>query len=337
MRIAHIYATSAKKNSGDFMIGIATKRYFLEEVLKTSDNAEFVDINCRKAENFTEAKVKELNNFDYLIIGAGGLILPDSSPNKISGWQLHLHKSLYNLIQKPIYVISIGYNLFYNQNINMPHKNTNLQEKFRTKLFTENILTLINQAKHFTLRHKHDVLHLQRLIGHCEVSYEMCPTVWYARKYWEKSQGDMVAIEVKDDRKWRRYHKVGKENFYHQLSIFAVKALQMGKKVCYLSHDGSRDFYNYLIAKGIKIPYLDNSVADEELIRQNYAKIGVLLCSAGHSQMIGYGNGIKIISMVSHPKLHNFCYDVDNTDYVLINKEKVGDISKKLLDLSFNT
>jgi len=216
MRIAHIYATSAKRNSGDFLIGIATKKYFLEEILKTKDKAEFIDINCRKPENFTETKIQELNTFDYLIIGAGGLILPDSSPNKISGWQLHIKQSLYQLIQVPIYVISIGYNLFYNQNINMPHKNTNLQEKFRKKLFTNNISTLIQKSIHFTLRHKHDVFHLQELIGDYNLKYEMCPTVWYVNKYWTKSKGDLIAIEVKDDRKWRRYYKIGKENFYNQ-------------------------------------------------------------------------------------------------------------------------
>ena len=34
MNVAHIYASNAKTNSGDYMIGIAYKLYFKEMILK---------------------------------------------------------------------------------------------------------------------------------------------------------------------------------------------------------------------------------------------------------------------------------------------------------------
>lgn len=47
IKIAHIYASNAKANSGDFMIGIAYKKYFSEIVLKNYLNCliHFIFIN----------------------------------------------------------------------------------------------------------------------------------------------------------------------------------------------------------------------------------------------------------------------------------------------------
>ena len=71
----------------------------------------------------------------------------------------------------------------------------------------------------------------------------------------------------------------------------------------------------------INIPYLDNTSGNEKKILQNYSKIHTIYCSAGHSQMISYGLGIKIISLVSHPKLKNFCDDINDNNYIEINKD----------------
>ena len=91
--------------------------------------------------------------------------------------------------------------------------------------------------------------------------------------------------------------------------------------MCYLSHDGSKDFYNYLKKNNINIDYLDNSIANEKKIYHNYSKIDTLLCMAGHSEMIAHSLGIKIIPLVSHPKIKNFCDDINYKNYIQINKE----------------
>lgn len=35
--------------------------------------------------------------------------------------------------------------------------------------------------------------------------------------------------------------------------------------------------------------------------------------------MISYGIGIKIISLVTHPKIRNFCDDIGDTNYIDVN------------------
>ena len=54
-------------------------------------------------------------------------------------------------------------------------------------------------------------------------------------------------------------------------------------------------------------------------IIENYSKISTIYCTAGHSQMISYGLDIKIISLITHPKLKNFCDDIDDKNYIDIN------------------
>ena len=326
MKVAHIYASNAKTNSGDFMIGIATKKYFKEVILDNENDIEFVNLDCRNSKLFNNTNIDKLNLFDYIIIGSGGLILPDSSPNKVSCWQWVISKENIQKITKPIYVISIGWNLFFNQNMNMIDRNNSIEDKSRTPIFKDNISTLVEKSRHFTLRHKMDVKNLINIIGekyNKKVLYEMCPTVWYVKKYWKSKLNNTnekyFAIEIKDDRQWRRYHKIGMKKYYEYLLNIVKTHVKNKEKILYLSHDGSKSFYMYLRQHNVIIPYLDNSCANEKKILENYSKIHTIYCSAGHSQMISYGLGIKIISLISHPKLKNFCDDIGDTNGIGIN------------------
>ena len=90
IKVAHIYASNAKMNSGDLMIGIAYKKYFSECVIKKE--CVFTNINCRNSKSFNDSNINNLNNYDYILVGGGGLILPDTTPNKISCWQWCISK-----------------------------------------------------------------------------------------------------------------------------------------------------------------------------------------------------------------------------------------------------
>lgn len=324
IKVAHIYASEAKKNSGDFMIGIATKKYFHEKYLN-NQICQFNDFNCRDIYNLKT--INNLNNYDYIIIGAGGLILPDSNPNKISCWQWTIPIELYSKIIKPLYVISIGYNLFLNQNMNMQDRNNNKEDKTRMEIFKKNITELIKKSDHFSMRHNWDIDQLIKIVGEeyrKKIIFEFCPTIWYSEKYWKNKleymlENKYIAIEIKDDREWRRYKN--KQLFYKELLNFVNYCIQNNIKVCYLSHDGSNNFFKYLQKNKINIPILNNSKSNEKIIYENYNKIHTILCTAGHSQMISYGLGIKTIPLVSHPKVKNFCDDINYNKYIEINHE----------------
>jgi polysaccharide pyruvyl transferase WcaK-like protein len=310
------------------MIGISTKNYFKTKYLNNKEKYDitFDDINCRQ--NFDITMINKLNTYDYIIIGGGGLILPDTNPNKISCWQLEIDKNLYKKIKVPIYVISIGFNLFFNQNINMSKRNSYIEDKSRQDIFKNNIIELIKCSKHFSMRHKNDIEELIKIVGEEyreKIIFELCPTIWYSNIYWKKymekipNNNKFIAIEIKDDREENRYYKIGKAKFYDELLKFVLFALGKNKKIAILSHDGSSNFYNYLIDNKINLPLLQNNIANEKKIYDNYAKIKTIICTAGHSQMISYGLGIKIISLVTHPKIKNFCLDICNNDFIEVN------------------
>ena len=325
IKVAHIFASKVSFNSGDYTIGIAYKQHFKEIILK-NDNVLFTSLDARDKSLYNDKNINKLNNYDYILIGGGGLILPDTCPNLISCWQWIISKDNINKITKPIYVSSIGYNLFYNQNINMYIRENGHENKSRISIFKENITTLINKAEKFTLRHNGDVNKLIDIIGEeyrNKISYEMCKTVWYVNKYWKpkinKEDQKYIAIEIKDDRQWRRYHKIGIKKYYEYLLKMVKNHIQNNEKILYLSHDGSRSFYKFLIQNKINIPYLDNTCGNEQKILENYSKIHTIYCSAGHSQMMAYGLGIKIISLISHPKLKYFCDDIGDKNGIDIN------------------
>jgi hypothetical protein len=260
-----------QKNSRDFMISIATKKYFQEKYMNNI-TCEFKDFDCRDKYNIKI--IEELNNFDYIIIDSGGLILPDSNSNKISCWQLAISFELYSKIIKPIYVISIGYNLFLNQNMNMPNRNNNEEDCERIIIFKKNIKELIKKSNHFSIRHKLDIEELIKIIGEkyrSKIIFEFCPTIWYSEKYWknklEYKDDKYIAIEIKDDREWRRYKN--KDIFYNELLKFVIYCYKNNIKVCYLSHDGRYNFYQYVKNNNINIPILDNSVSNEQIIYEN--------------------------------------------------------------------
>jgi len=339
LKIAHIYACNAKMNSGDFMIGKAYKKYFSEIVLN-NQTTEFTDFDARNPTLYNDTNISKLNNYDYILVGGGGLILPDSAPNSVSCWQWIISKNNIEKIHKPIYVSGIGFNLFYTQTILMPNRNNDFTDPRRLNIFKENISTLIEKSTKFTLRHRNDLETLLSIVGEqyrSKLEFEFCHTIWYANKYWKSpsilegeltSDDKTIAIEIKDDRKQRRYYNTSESHVYSELLKF-VKYLQDNNyTVYYLSHDGSRSFYHYLTKHKINVKLLDNSKGNEKKIKENYAKFNTIVCTAGHSQMISYGLNKRIISLVTHPKVLNFCLDIENSDYVEVNKDK--NIAQKL-------
>jgi hypothetical protein len=324
MKIAHIYACNAKKNSGDFMIGISTKKYCIDVLHLFTENDIVNDIDCR-----VETKGEVLNTYDLIIVGGGGLLLPDSAPNKNSFWQWNIKTEEMKKISKPIYVISIGYNTFNGQTMLMPDMKTNKEDLSILPKLQESLTTLIEKSVHFSMRHNNDIENLNTLLGkiYNKIIFEPCPTIWYATEYMKKNLRNpnekYITIEIKDDREWRRYYKITKEKFYIQLLEFILFCQEKKLPVAFLSHDGSSNFFTFLKSKKIQIPFFDNSVANEKEIIENYSKISLLLCTAGHSQMIAYGLGIPIISLITHAKLQNFCDDFKLDNYINVNEEIV--------------
>lgn len=315
MRVAHIYASNAKINSGDYMLGIATKHYFKNIICEGKD-VTFKDYDCRNPELYTGEALNNLNKFDMILIGGGGLILPDSSPNKTSCWQWWISYENMQKLVPPMHVVSIGCNLFNGQTMEMANRDNSACDVSRIPIFKKSITSLINKATQFSMRHNGDIEKLLEIIGdeyRGKITFQKCPCIDYVKEVWKPSihmdNRKYIAFEIKDDREWRRYHKIKREPYYHKLLIMVKKLLDENKDVCYLSHDGSINFNNFLKSNGVHLPVLQCNTGNEQDILKKYAQVHTIFCSAGHSQMFSYGLGIRTISLISHPKLQYFCED----------------------------
>jgi len=340
----HIYAVNGKSNSGDFLLGPATKYGFEASI---GESVLWTNFDVRKI--IKKEDISFINNFDYVVIGGGGLLLPDTNPNKISCWQWACHHSLISLIDSEIHVYSIGWNHFHNQKITMPNRDNDLEDLERSEIFKKNIEMLIKKSKTFTMRHEGDCAELKKHIDpnlHNKVKFLFCPVVKYIREKYRKDfkSGEYVTFEIKDDRPNRRYVGSSRDNFYDLLHLFILDLNNRGEKVAIMSHDGSCTFINYLRSKGFNnYIILDNTVANEKKIIKNYSRVKKLYCTAGHSQMTAYALGLDSYSLIGHDKLSYFLQDTqrekkkygsrieDLTLEVLLQyfDNKKGDLSSK--------
>jgi hypothetical protein len=310
----HIWGIT-EKNFGDIVIGDATKYWFHRNIDKT---VLFDNATCRKL--YDNNRIKKINTeYDYLIVGAGGLILPDTHFNNNSCWQWDISDQNILKIEIPIYVVSIGYNLFYNQSIDM---NNNKFLNDRIKKFNKNISTLIDHSKYFSIRHHGDIELLKQHVPielHTKIKFQFCPTIDYTKFLVkklniQKKQNNVWAFEIKEDRKFKRFYNTTQSEFYSNIVKF-INYIKTNKPdielVILNSHKNNNTFQKYLKNNNIIIPIIQNYNLDNETMIKNLINIDRLYCMGGHSQMIGYACGCDIRSIITHNKLKFFLEDID--------------------------
>jgi hypothetical protein len=313
----HIFAADAKTNSGDFFLGPSTKWQF-QNIIGTV--VSWKNFNARK--KITKKDLLYFNTFDYIIIGGGGLFLPDSNPNSVSCWQFAFPTEFYSMLTPNVYVISIGWNHFYNQDITMPtrgkDRNTGIPQ--RAKIFKDNVEKLIEKSVSFTMRHNGDCNQLKKVVDpslHSKIEFAFCPVIGYVKnKYLPRfeNKGVYHTFEIKDDRPHRRYFGTSHQDVFKELLGYIQFLLARGEKIAVMRHDSSIIFAVFLRKNQVPFTLLDNTVANEEKIIRNYSQVKKLYCTAGHSQMTAYALGLNFHSLISHDKLEYFLRDIGRFD-----------------------
>jgi len=331
LKVLHLSVTSGGglRNSGDFMIYKSIIPYCNSHIFEEHKEVEWSQRCIRQ-----DIPLEVYNSYDAIVVGPGGLILPDSVPNKVSGWQWVCPLETLKAIEAKIYVVSIGWNLFFGQKVTMPRHDSDFEEPWREDLLRSHLSLVLQKATHFSMRHTGDIRALTDFIDDpsltSKVTLEMCPTIWYAKHikltYDHLSlKPTYYAFEVKDDRPHRRFFKIGRKAFYEALwkTLKHVKDV-MKKPVVILSHDGSSGFASFVRSKpgGKGVPTWSNASSNQDAIMKNYLRIHTLFATAGHSQMIGWALGIRVISLVTHPKLRHFLEDVGEEDTGIEVNEK---------------
>ena len=310
MKGIHFYA-GPQPNSGDFFLGPATK---WEAENKLGTKVEWSDYDVRA--RLDASTIEWMNTtFDVMVLGGGGLLLPDTNPNMESCWQWPVSSQLIPEIKIPIYVIGLGYNLFYGQKVTMPERDSNNENPSREAIFRQSLQTLVSHSYHFSMRHRGDIERLLEIIGEeyrKQITFEFCPVVGYIKKFYRAASkdGKYHAFELKDDRPFRRYKGTSQNQVYSVLKNYIQSLMDKGEPVAVMSHDGSSSFHNFLTRHNVSVPLLDNTSMNQENIIDNYRKVKRLYCTAGHSQMTAHALDIDYFSLISHDKLEYFLKDM---------------------------
>lgn len=318
-KFAHItYCTVG--NVGDNVLSYFTRLAISKIVIPYWD---IIPIN----KTVTSYTIKSLNRNDAIFIGGGGLFLPDTNANNISGWQWAISNEQLEQIHRPLLVFAVGYNYFKGQ------KNTDL--------FKNSVLKLVESASFFSLRNHGSIQAIKQIIPsdlHDRLIYQPCVTT-IIRKLLpyipQKTITKNIAFNMAFDREERRFGEK-REEVLDQVAQ-AAKAIQdKGYKIVYIAHCiADLKFVPYLKkhCKNVEIINMDGWLPDKLL--NIYNNMDVVIGMRGHAQMIPFGLNCEIISLGTHDKLKWFLQDIDAMDWY-IDLQKERNIKEKILDTFTN-
>ena len=274
-----------------------------------------------------EKLIKTINHSKLLLIGGGGLFLPDSNYNSISGWQWAISSNQLSSIQCPIVIYSVGYNYFRGQ--------------FSNNIFENSVNNIIEQSAFVGLRNLGSIKAINNLLQKSsnKLIYQPCTTT-LIRKIFPtlppKTETQNVAFNVAFDREELRYGK-DKIIILKQISYAMKSLLNMGYNIYYLAHCyNDLEFIKFIgdILKKIKI--IDMSEWYPHSVYQLYNKMDCVIGMRGHAQMIPFGLNCEIISLGSHEKMKWFLQDINATDWYIELREEPNTISDRIIQLFNN-
>ena len=300
-----------KGNAGDTAIVESLYRIFNEEF----PDYEVEFMSCRKI--FTKKDVRYINEADLLFIGAGGLFLYDTFRNKVSDWQWGISKELLEQIETPIIVYAIGYNRFRGQ-------------RDFNDLFRGTVNTLVKKSLFFGLRNTGSIKAVKGYVDEDlrdRIRLNYCPTLLLNEVYGYKNTLDHnnVGFLFAGDRLENRHRDI--DAFVGHMERY-LKYLKKNKITSVLIRhfdpdDWIREYLDF-------DDHLDLYKKPSDSIYEAYSDLDLVIGDRGHTQMIAFACGCKILIPVSHDKLRFFMEDMDLMEYSI--EEYDDKLSDKLIE-----
>ncbi|MFJ3665402.1 glycosyltransferase [Streptomyces sp. NPDC090106] len=258
---------------------------------------------------FDEAALERVNSRRGLVIGGGGLFIPDTMPNGNSAWQWNVPDALLNRIDVPIAVFAVGFNAFDGQS-------------YRANRFRESLLQLVERSAFFGLRNHGSIEKVRAMIParlHDKVRFQPCPTTVMRQLVdgWQDPvrRDDTILVNAAYDRAGLRFgHDYG--YFLAQMAQ-AVRDLGSLAEVQCVAHslDDEKIAFDLRREHGVSLPVIPMYDFDNDEIRDLYARTKLVIGMRGHAGMIPFGVGTPIISLISHPKMAYFLRDIERPEW----------------------
>ena len=208
-------------NAGDTALSECVRKTVERRLMPSSWN--LISVNKPVNENL----IKKINSTKALFIGGGGLFLPDSNENSVSGWQWACHKDLLNKINVPVFLYSVGYNYFRGQ---LP-----------SDLFVENLNEIVSKSSFVGLRNTGSVNAVKNLIAaelRDKVCFQPCTTTIIRNIFTDLPQKTVtrkVAFNIAFDRMEMRFG-LQKEKILAEVAECMTLIAEKGYKVYVIAH-----------------------------------------------------------------------------------------------------
>lgn len=296
--IGHV-AMYTDGNAGDTLLPRTVR-----DAVDIESSSQWEGIHAHRVVN--RQLLKEINNLDGLLIGGGGLFLRDTNPNNLSGWQWSCNVEALKNIQKPIALFAVGYNRFRGQ------------PDFRP-VFRRHLELLAQKSIYIGLRNSGSINAVKSYLPdhlHGKIRYQPCPTTLCRILYPDLCRFDneeskpLIALNCAFDRIQLRLGK-RTDAILSELAQ-ACKALSETHRIAYYAHArGDHQMLSYLDKAGVPYEVEDLFYIHPREVVKAYAKPALVLGMRGHAQMIPFGCGTPIISLVSHDKIQWFLDDIE--------------------------
>ena len=292
LKIAH-FTCPPSGNAGDTVITAATKQIFE----RFHGPIRWVDMDFRQKTSLLD--VLTCRRSDAVLLGAGGLLLRDTNYNRTSGWQWKIPIWKLKLLKKPLIMYGLGYNRFRGQP-SFP------------RYFWAHLDECLKVAKFASLRESHSIPSLRRLSRYDDIVYQPCPSIFFETTQKFPKRKGRIGVNLAWDRLFLRFHDcndLGK--FINELVVALGKLQDRGYTIELLCHTPNVNWVSDLAKRLGNLLGVNMSGWNAHSITAYYQHFDVVIGMRSHSQLIPFGQGTKIISLISHDKLKWFLEDID--------------------------
>lgn len=314
--VGHVaFYVDAGENFGDISLPVAVR----QSIEASAGPRTWLPFHAHQL--FDAEFVRLANTQRALVVGGGGLFLPDTAPNGHSGWQWNVPSASLEAIEVPLYVYTVGYNLFPGQ-------------RFHGSLFGDSLVALARKAEFLGLRNTGSMDRVRELLPdelRERVRYAPCATTVIERLTDDLPPAEpgtgTVLVNAAFDRAERRFGD-GYADVLAQINTFVETVEAGGAHVRFVAHarGDTRIATDLEETHGRTVPV--DSLQDLDLTEAYgvYRRASVVIGMRGHATMIPFGLGTPVLSIVSHPKLRYFLEDIGRPEWAHdVGDDRLGD------------
>lgn len=271
----------------------------------------------------TPNRIEQFNQNKLIVVGGGGLFLPDTNKNEKSGWQWPISKEELQQINSPIAIFAVGYNYFPGQTPN--------------DLFVNSLNAIVEKAGFIGLRNYGSIEKVKALLRDDlkeKVVFQPCTTT-IIRNLEKNLPSKVISKNIAINMAFDRYEKRFGGHIYEVLDAVGGSMKQLEKQGFNIHLVGhlERDNKFRISLDKIGVNYQEHVLqfmTPKEVYRF-YNEMEVVLGMRGHAQMIPFGLNCKIVTLSTHNKMRYFLEDIEATELLVDLREETDTIEDRVL------